>query len=87
MGVRGSVDDHVLHGQGHGPARVLVGWCVGVVESANGDRRKKVDGDVVNFYVHYEIDGDTSAHALKLESYGGEEESAWVLLEEHTQAI
>ena len=60
----------------------VVGWCVGVVESANGDRRKKMDGEVVNFYVHYEIDGDTSAHVLKLEDYGGNDENAWVLLEE-----
>ena len=33
-----------------------VGWCVGVIKEANSDRRYKLDGEVVNFYVHYEID-------------------------------
>ena len=37
-----------------------VGWCVGVIKEANGDRRFKIDGKVVNFHVHYEIDDDTS---------------------------
>ena len=55
---------------------------VGVIESANGDRRKTMDGEVVNFFVHYEIDGDTSRHVLKLEDYGGNNENSWVLLEE-----
>ena len=49
---------------------------------ANGDRRKTMDGEVVNFYVHYEIDGDTSKHVLKLDDYGGNDENSWVLLEE-----
>ena len=53
-----------------------------MVESANGDRRKTMDGEVVNFYVHYEIDGDTSKHVLKLDDYGGNDENAWALLEE-----
>ena len=48
---------------------------------ANGDRRKTMDGEVVNFYVHYEIDGDTSKHVLKLDDYGGNDENSWVLLE------
>ena len=41
-----------------------------------------MDGEVVNFYVHYEIDDDTSRHVLKLATYGGEGVDAWVLLEE-----
>ena len=41
-----------------------------------------MDGEVVNFFVHYEIDGDTSRHVLKLEDYGGDDENSWVLLEE-----
>ena len=59
-----------------------IGWCVGVVESANGDRRFKVAGDVVNFYVFYELDGDTSAHVLKIDNYGTDHDDSWVLLEE-----
>ena len=58
-----------------------VGWCVGVINKANGDRRYKMDGEVINFYVHYEIDDDTSAHVLTLDAYGGEGTGSWVLLE------
>ena len=58
-----------------------VGWCVGVITEANGDRRVKIDGEVVNFYVHYEIDDNTSRHVLALDSYGDTEPSSWVLLE------
>ena len=60
----------------------VVGWCVGVIEGANGDGRRKMGGEVINFFVHYEVDGDTSAHVLKLETYGGEGEGSWVLLED-----
>ena len=58
-----------------------VGWCVGVVAEANGDRRFKLDGEVVNFKVHYEIDDNTSKHVLTLDAYGGEGVGSWVLLE------
>ena len=40
----------------------------------------KIKGDVVNFFIHYEIDGDTSSHALRLENYGCDCASGWVLL-------
>jgi hypothetical protein len=40
-----------------------------------------VEGEVVNFFVHYEIDDNTSKHVLSLGEYGGENPSAWVLLE------
>ena len=33
-----------------------VGWCVGVIKEANGDRRRKMDGEVINLFTHYEID-------------------------------
>ena len=52
------------------------------VERANGDRRFKMAGDVVNFYVYYEIDGDTSMHVLKIDNYGTDHDGSWVLLEE-----
>ena len=42
----------------------VVGWCAGVIESANGDGRRKMGGEVINFLVHYEVDGDTSSHVL-----------------------
>ena len=54
---------------------------MGVVAEANGDRRFKLDGEVVNFKVHYEIDDDTSKHVLTLDAYGGEGVGSWVLLE------
>ena len=41
-----------------------------------------MDNEVVNFWVHYEIDNDTSRHVLSLATYGGEEPDSWVLLEE-----
>ena len=58
-----------------------VGWCVGVIKEANGDRRFKMEGEVVNFFVHYELDDNTSRHVLKLDKYGGDEVDSWVLLE------
>ena len=58
-----------------------VGWCVGVITEAGTDRRFKIDGEVVNFYVHYEIDDDTSRHVLTCEAYGGDGDGSWVLLE------
>ena len=44
-----------------------MGWCVGVIKEANGDKRFKHEGEVVNFWVHYEIEDDTSRHVLKLD--------------------
>ena len=41
----------------------------------------QVDGETVNFFVHYEIDNDTSKHVLMLDNYGGDAEESWVLLE------
>ena len=69
-----------------GPGSLLyhwpsVGWCVGVVKEANSDRRYKLEGAVVNFYVHYEIDDETSKHVLTLDTYNGEGVGSWVLLE------
>ena len=59
-----------------------VGWCVGVIKEANKDKRRKVDGEVVNFLVHYEIDDNTSKHVLSLGTYGGDAIDSWVLLKE-----
>ena len=59
-----------------------VGWCVGVIKEANKDRRYKMQEGVVNFWVHYEIDGDTARHVLTLDTYGGDGVGSWVLLEE-----
>ena len=59
-----------------------VGWCVGLIKEANGDRRFfKMEGEVVNFFVHYEIDDNTSRHGLKLDKYSGDNVDSWVLLE------
>lgn len=59
-----------------------VGWCVGVINEANVDRRRKMDNKVINFWVHYEIDDNLSSHVLTLDTYGGEDTGSWVLLEE-----
>ena len=62
-----------------------VGWCVGVIKEANGDRRRKIDGDhcgkLYCLTCYYEIDDDTSMHVLTLNAYGGEDIGSWVLLE------
>ena len=59
-----------------------LGWCPGVIEQANGDRRRTLDGDVVNFLVNYELDGDTSSHVLGAEKYlPNGPPNSWVLLE------
>ena len=58
-----------------------VGWCVGVITEANTDKRYKVDGKVVNFYIHYEIDDNKSKHVLTVATYGGDDAGSWVLLE------
>ena len=56
-----------------------VGWCLGKIVEANADGRRTMDGVKVNFFVYYEMDDDTSKHALSFESYG--ENDGWVLLE------
>ena len=56
-----------------------MGWCLGKVEAANTDARRKINGVNCNFYVYYDIDKDTSKHNLALESYG--EDDGCVLLE------
>lgn len=42
----------------------VVGWCLGVVEVANIDGKRKVGGEVVNAIVFYEINGEHGAHVL-----------------------
>jgi len=60
-----------------------IGWCSGVIEKANGDRSKTVDGDMVNFEIYYDVDGDLSSHVLELGKYQADGPAdSWVLLEE-----
>ena len=60
-----------------------VGWCSGVVEKANGDKSKTVDGAVVNFEIYYDVDGDLSRHVLELGKYRPDGPAdSWVLLED-----
>jgi hypothetical protein len=33
-----------------------VGWCLGIIEIRNEDRRFKLGADYVNFWVYYEVD-------------------------------
>ena len=57
-----------------------------MIKEANGDRRRKLEHVVINFWVHYKIDDDTPAHVLTLEAYGGTSTGSWVLLEELGQS-
>ena len=61
-----------------------VGWCEGVIDKRNTLKGQKIGKDFVNFWVHYEIDDNTSKHNLELNMYGGgvdEAEDHWVLLD------
>lgn len=51
---------------------------MGEVVRANSDRRRKINGKTVNYYVHYEIDDEEAEHVLDLDGYGKE----WVLVQE-----
>ena len=58
------------------------GWCSGVIERTNSDKSKMIDGDMVNFMVHYEVDENLSDHVLQLASYVPDgPANSWVLLE------
>ena len=74
------VDQHILF------KWPVVGWCVGHIIERNTDGRafKVLDGErlkVINFLIYYELDEQTVKTVLRLDEYGGEDESAWVLLE------
>jgi hypothetical protein len=63
------------------------GWCVGKIVRRNHDVRRKVEKQIINFHVFYEIDGQEAAHALSLFNYytegtGKADYHRWVLLEE-----
>lgn len=34
------------------------GWCSGEITRVNDDARRSIAGDKVNFFAHYEIDGE-----------------------------
>jgi hypothetical protein len=66
-----------------------VGWCVGSITRRNKDGRRKVDGKIANFYVHYEIDDEEATHVLEVSMYAhsagtgaAAEPNQWVLLEQ-----
>ena len=46
--------------------------------SINTDARFRVGDHKINFFICYEVDGDTSKHHLDVSNYGQENE--WVLL-------
>ena len=52
----------------------LGGWRL------HSHRRKVGDGEVVNFFAHFDIDGDTSKHVLALADYSATREGVggWV---------
>ena len=41
--------------------------------------RRKRDGEVANFWIHYEVDDEEVATVLRLEEHGGEDDFSWVL--------
>ena len=63
------------------------GWCSGEITRVNDDARRSIAGDKVNFFAHYEIDGDDEddvPHVLELAEYrmtDDAEYDSWLLLE------
>ena len=55
-----------------------MGWCKGKIVAVNSDGRHRVGDNKINFFIYYEVDGDTSKHHLSASNYGPESE--WVLL-------
>jgi hypothetical protein len=64
----------------------VVGWCVGTITTRNTDGRvsKLMDGtrEKVNFIIHYDIDDEDVKTVLHVDMYNGDDEGAWVLLEQ-----
>ena len=69
----------------------VVGWCVGTITARNTDGRfsMMIDGqrEKANFIVYYEIDDEEVKTVLRAAEHGGDEDSAWVLLEAVEQAV
>ena len=45
-------------------------------------QRQDGEGQLLQLYIHYEIDDDTVKTILRMSEYGGAEEMSWVLLGE-----
>ena len=63
-----------------------IGWCIAKITERNVDARvyKKIEDQrvKVNFWLFFEIDQQTIKTCLRLEEYGGDDDFAWVLLDE-----
>ena len=63
------------------------GWCMGEIMRVNDDARRSIGGDKVNFFAHYEIDGEEEPdvpHVLELSEYQTTDDAvydSWLLLE------
>ena len=66
------------------------GWCSGEITRVNDDARRSIAGDKVNFFAHYEIDGDDEddvPHVLELAEYrmtDDAEYDSWLLVAART---
>ena len=64
------------------------GWCMGKITRVNDDARRSIGGDKINFFAHYEIDGEEEPdvpHVLQLSEYQTTDDAgydSWLLLEE-----
>ena len=62
------------------------GWLVGTIETVNVDKRRKIDGDHVNFFIQYDGEEDSGPvpHLLEVGEYRTEDDAdydSWPLLE------
>ena len=61
------------------------GWCLGVIRSANSDKRYRVGGDYVNFWIRYDGEDKDVPHVLLSSQYATTSDAdfqSWCLLEE-----
>ena len=60
------------------------GWCIGELKKKNTDKRRKIDGKMVNFIAKFEIDEGTTEVSLQVAEYDTSPDAdyqSWLLLE------
>ena len=46
-----------------------VGWCTGNIIRGSADRRRKIDGEIVDYIVYHDIDDEEAEHVLTLNNF------------------
>ena len=64
------------------------GWVQGEIEKRNGNKKKTIAGDNVNFVVYYAMDDNHASHVLEAAHYAWGDTAktdSWVLLRRVTE--